>query len=470
VSSVRPASPDWHLAPDTPLQFLRGVGEGRARLLETAGLTTVYDLLYFFPFRYEDRRLRIQIGDLRKIDRPVTLRGRVVSAGAKTTAVRRLRIFEAILDDGTGTIMVVWFNQPYLADKIKRGDQIAVYGQPRLDKYGRLQIESPDYEKIDSTGESEEEGDIVPVYSSVAGIAPKAMRRIVSQALPAVARLADPLPPSLREALAIGSLQDAIVHLHRPAELDETFLMCRSPAHFRVILQEFFAFQLALRVRRASEETRPKGRTIVLDDATREEVRRILPFRLTGAQKRVVREIAGDLTREKPMYRLLQGDVGSGKTIVALIAAVIAIRNGYQVALLAPTEILAEQHYQRIRQLVGTSLRVAKGTGSMTAGERRTLIAGLREGMIDLVVGTHAILEEKIVFKSLGLAIVDEQHRFGVEQRQRLFEKGDLPDILVMTATPIPRSMALALYGDLELSVIDELPPCRVAIRTAVRG
>jgi ATP-dependent DNA helicase RecG len=470
VSSIKPARPEWQVTPETPLQFLRGVGEGRARLLETAGLTTVYDLLYFFPFRYEDRRLCVQIADLRRIDRPVTLRGRVVSAGAKTTAVRRLKIFEAILDDGTGTIMVVWFNQPYLADKIKRGDQIAIYGQPRLDKYGRLQIESPDYEKIDEAGDSEEEGNIVPVYSSVASITPKVMRRIISQALPAVVHLEDPLPPSIRQTLGIGELQDAIVRIHRPAELDETFLSIRSPAHLRVILQEFFAFQLALRVRRASEESRPKGRTIVVDDAMRVEVRRILPFRLTGAQKRVTKEIADDLRREKPMYRLLQGDVGSGKTIVALIAAVIAIRNGHQVALLAPTEILAEQHYQRIRQLVGSSLRIAKGTGSMSAGERRTLIAGLREGVIDLVVGTHAILEEKIVFKSLGLAIVDEQHRFGVEQRQKLFEKGDLPDILVMTATPIPRSLALALYGDLELSVIDELPPGREAIKTAVRG
>jgi ATP-dependent DNA helicase RecG len=470
VSSIKPARPEWQVKPETPLQFLRGVGEGRARLLETAGLTTVYDLLYFFPFRYEDRRLRVQIADLRKIDRPVTLRGRVVSAGSKISAVRRLKIFEAILDDGTGTIMVVWFNQPYLADKIKRGDQIAIYGQPRLDRYGRLQIESPDYEKIDEAGDSEEEGNIVPVYSSVASITPKVMRRIVSQALPAVAHLEDPLPPAIRQILAIGELQDAIVRIHRPAELDETFLSSRSPAHLRVILQEFFAFQLALRVRRASEESRPKGRTIVVDDAMRAEVRRILPFRLTGAQKRVTKEIADDLRREKPMYRLLQGDVGSGKTIVALIAAVIAIRNGHQVALLAPTEILAEQHYQRIRQLVGSSLRIAKGTGSMSAGERRTLIAGLREGVIDLVVGTHAILEEKIVFKSLGLAIVDEQHRFGVEQRQKLFEKGDLPDILVMTATPIPRSLALALYGDLELSVIDELPPGREAIKTAVRG
>jgi len=228
--------------------------------------------------------------------------------------------------------------------------------------------------------------------------------------------------------------------------------------------------QLALRVRRASEEVKTKSRKIAVDDELRAEVRRILPFRLTGAQKRVVKEIATDLQSERPMYRLLEGDVGSGKTIVALIAAIIMIRNGHQVALLAPTEILAEQHYQRIRQLVDDSITVAKATGSMTAGERRTFLAALRDGLVQLVVGTHALLEERVVFHSLGLAIVDEQHRFGVEQRQRLFAKGDTPDILVMTATPIPRSLALAMYGDLELSVIDELPPGRQQIKTAVRS
>jgi ATP-dependent DNA helicase RecG len=207
-----------------------------------------------------------------------------------------------------------------------------------------------------------------------------------------------------------------------------------------------------------------------VSDPLREEVRKILPFKLTTAQKRVLREIADDLRSERPMYRLLQGDVGSGKTIVALIAAMIVIRNGHQVALLAPTEILVEQHYQRIRQLLDHSVVVAKATGSMVAGERRTLTAGLRDGFIQLAIGTHALLEDRVVFKSLGLAIVDEQHRFGVEQRQRLFAKADAPDILVMTATPIPRSLALALYGDLELSVIDELPPGRIRIKTAVRS
>src|SRR5207248_2464951 len=303
----------------------------------------------------------------------------------------------------------------------------------------------------------------------------------------------DPMPDALRKRLGIIPLPAAIEALHRPAELTPDFLAQRSPAHLRVILQEFFTLQLALRVRRASEEVKTKSRAIDVSDPLREEVRRVLPFKLTAAQKRVLREIAGDLKSERPMYRLLQGDVGSGKTIIALIAAMIVIRNGHQVALLAPTEILVEQHYQRIRQLLDYRLPVedrhprpfaegeasglssppivvAKATGSMSAGERRTLAAGLREGYIQLAIGTHALLEEKVKFKSLGLAIVDEQHRFGVEQRQRLFAKADAPDILVMTATPIPRSLALAIFGDLELSVIDELPPGRQRIKTAVRS
>ncbi|HEX6178522.1 MAG TPA: ATP-dependent DNA helicase RecG, partial [Thermoanaerobaculia bacterium] len=221
---------------------------------------------------------------------------------------------------------------------------------------------------------------------------------------------------------------------------------------------------------RANDEVQTKTRRIRIEDALRDEVKRILPFKLTGAQKRVLREIAEDLKSSKPMYRLLQGDVGSGKTIIALIAAILMIRNGHQAALLAPTEILVEQHYQRIRQLLDHSIVVARATGSMTAGERRTLLAGLRDGYIQLAVGTHALLEDRVQFKSLGLAIVDEQHRFGVEQRQKLFAKGEMPDILVMTATPIPRSLALAIYGDLELSVIDELPPGRQKIKTAVRA
>lgn len=457
------------LTPDTEIKFLKGVGPGRAELLNAAGVHTVRDLLWFFPFRYEDRRHPARIADLgRSLDVPVLLRGRITSANARVSPVKRMRLFEAILDDGTGSVKLIWFNQAFLADQIKRGDRLAVFGAPRSTGYRAITVESPDWEKFE--GDEEEEGAIVPIYSKVGNIPQKALRRIVEAALETLPALEDPLPDDLRAALSVIDLPSALRTLHKPAELTPEFLAGRSPAHMRVILQEFFTFQLAMRVRRATEETRTKSRTIVVDDALRDEIRQILPFRLTGAQKRVLREIADDLRSTRPMYRLLQGDVGSGKTIVALIAAIMMIRNGHQVALLAPTEILVEQHYQRIRQLLDQSVVVARATGSMAAGERRTLLAGLRTGYIQLVVGTHALLEERVEFESLGLAIVDEQHRFGVEQRQKLFAKGELPDILVMTATPIPRSLALAIYGDLELSVIDELPPGRQRIKTVVRS
>jgi ATP-dependent DNA helicase RecG len=455
------------LTPTDPIRALPNIGPRRAHTFEENGIERVQDLLWFFPYRYEDRRHPVRIDDLgHHVDVPVLLRGEVRTCGAKVSPVKRMRIFEAMLEDGSGAVMLVWFNQPYLAEQIKRGDKLSVYGVPRLSNYRRLQIESPDWE----IWNEEDEGAIVPIYSKLPNVAPKALRQMIAAACETLPLIDDPLPPAMRKRLGVIDLAPALHDIHRPAELTAEFLRQRSPAHLRIILQEFFSFQLALRVRRATEEVKRKSRRIRIDDDIRAEVRRILPFKLTAAQRRVLKEIADDLRGETPMYRLLQGDVGSGKTIVALIAAIIAIRNGHQVALLAPTEILVEQHYQRIRQLLGDSIVVAKATGSMAAGERRTLLAGLREGFIQLVIGTHALLEERVVFKSLGLAIVDEQHRFGVEQRQRLFAKADTPDILVMTATPIPRSLALAMYGDLELSVIDELPPGRIAIKTAVRA
>ena len=456
------------ITPDTPVSLVKGIGKARAETLTEAGLGTLRDLLWFFPFRYEDRRHPTRIADLGKhVETPVLIRGRVISAAARVSPRKRMRIFEAVLEDGTGGVKLVWFNQGYLAEQIKRGDRLAVYGTPRSSSYAHLQIESPDWEKFE--GDEDEEGAIVPIYSKVGNIPPKALRKIIAAALESLPALEDPVPAPIRKRLGVIGLAEALEAIHRPPALDDAFLRYRAPAHRRIILQEFFTFQLAVRVRRAAEEVKQKSRTINIDDGLREQVRQVLPFRLTGAQKRVLREIADDLRGSRPMYRLLQGDVGSGKTIVALIAAMITIRNGHQVALLAPTEILAEQHYQRTLQLLGKSVVVAKATGSATAGERRTLAAGLRSGYIQLVVGTHAVLEEHISFQSLGLAIVDEQHRFGVEQRQKLFAKGDTPDILVMTATPIPRSLALAIYGDLELSVIDELPPGRQRIRTELR-
>ncbi|HVR42484.1 MAG TPA: ATP-dependent DNA helicase RecG [Thermoanaerobaculia bacterium] len=460
---------DSTVAPDTPVQYLRGVGDERARRFAAVGVETARDLLDWLPFRWEDRRYPTRIAEIRRPDAAIAVRGRVIAAGAKTTRVRRMQIFEAVIDDGSGTLLLVFFHQPWLGERIARGDVLSVWGTPHVNARGRLQMQNPEWEKLEGE-QGDEEGAIVPIYPQITGIPPKVVRATVRQALEAILDLDDPMPEPLRRRLGVIGLSEAIAGLHAPAALGPELEQGRSPAHRRLILDEFFAFQLALRIRRCGEERRRKKRKIVVDERIRAKVREVLPFRLTAAQKRVLHEIAADLQSERPMYRLLQGDVGSGKTIVALIAAMLAIENGHQAALLAPTAILAEQHYQRVRQYVDHRVRLARLAGSTPPSERKSLLAALAAGEIDLLVGTHALLEKPVAFRSLGLAIVDEQHRFGVAQRQKLFEKGELPDILVMTATPIPRSLAISMFGDLELSVIDELPPGRTPVRTVVRG
>ena len=457
------------ITPETPLSDLRGVGPARAKLLSTAGLHTVRDLLYYFPYRYEDRTRISKIRELVATDQPVTLRGRIRSTALKLSPVKRMKIFEATLDDGTGRITLVWFNQPYLQEAISRDDDLVIFGVPRMNKRGRFQIENPDFEKIDPSSNPEER--VVPVYTAISAIPSKFIRRLVEQAIPAATDLQDPIPEVWRKELGVISLLDALNDLHFPAAITEQLVTGQSAARKRLISEEFYAFQLALQLRRKTEEQKTKPRAIAITDEIRESVRTVLPFSLTGAQKRVLREIAADLQSSRPMYRLVQGDVGSGKTIVALIAALVVVRNGFQVALLAPTEILAEQHYERLAQLLEDSgVRLGSLTGSTGTKERRELLTSLERGDVDIIVGTHALLEPRVEFRSLGMAIVDEQHRFGVVQRKKLFAKAQSPDILVMTATPIPRSLAISLYGDLDLSVIDELPPGRQPVKTVVRG
>jgi ATP-dependent DNA helicase RecG len=459
------------LSPDTPVRFLHGVGEGRAAILQRSGIESVRDLLFLLPTRYQDRRSTSTIRELRSLAHPVTLRGRISATSARTSPVRQMKIFEAVLEDGSGAIPLVWFNQPFLSEKIHRGMVLAVYGQPRVDRKGRVQIESPEWEAVEPDGEFEGEGQILPVYPAIQNIPSKTIRSLARQALNAAPLLEDPLPVELRERLGVPDLVSAILELHYPQELTPELLDSRSPAHLRLAAEEFLAFQLTLQLRRRQEERSAKPHTVTIDDAVREKVRRLLPFRLTAAQKRVCREIAGDLQSERPMYRLLQGDVGSGKTIVALLSALLVIESGHQAALLAPTELLSEQHFRRIEQLLdGLGVAVGRLTGTMGAASRAETLDRLAAGRIDLIVGTHALLEPGVRFRSLALAIIDEQHRFGVVQRQKLFAKAELPDVLVMTATPIPRSLAISVYGDLDLSVIDALPPGRKPIQTAVRG
>lgn len=459
------------LTPDTPVNYVKGVGPSRGGFLATQGIRTVGDLIYWFPLRYEDRRQVVAIRDLAAVDRPVTVYGRVISAKAKRSPVRRMELFEAVLDDGTGTLHLVWFHQAWVENSIRKGDRISVFGLPRVTDYRLIKMDNPEFEVLDGEGEASWDGAVVPVYQAVGMISSRQMRRLVFEAMNALPQLPDPLPEPIRASLGVMRLQEAIAGLHFPSDVDEACLARRSEPHRRIIAQEFLGFQLYLRARRALGVETRKPRELVVNDSIRAKVRSILPFRLTGAQKRVLKEIVDDLQAKEPMYRLLQGDVGCGKTIVALIAALVVVENGFQAALLAPTEILAEQHLERIRQLVDESgIVVEKLTGSMPSPEKRSIIERVRSGQIQFVIGTHAIIEDRVEFRQLALAIVDEQHRFGVLQRQRLFRKGSAVDILVMTATPIPRSLAMAAYGDLELSVIDELPPGRQPVRTLVRG
>jgi ATP-dependent DNA helicase RecG len=408
--------------------------------------------------------------------------GEVVGSGVRPTRRPRFKIFELVIRDRTGALRAIWFNQPFLADVFKPHQRVILFGKLELTPHG-LQLQNPQYEVLPQGGEGDDPqahddetlhtGRIVPIYEKTGTLTTKMQRVLVHHALASLPEvLPDPLPPAVRERRRLLDRRTAIVEAHFPPEqarLDELNAF-RSPAQQRLIFEEFFLFQcgLVLRKRRASAETKP--RAVVITDEIRESARRVLPFRLTGDQKKVIGEIVADMRRPHPMNRLLQGDVGSGKTIVALMAALVAMENGFQVAFMAPTEILAEQHYINIRRLLESSrFRMAILTGATPAKKRRETQAELAGGSLHLVVGTHALVEDPVAFRELGLAIIDEQHRFGVMQRAALRAKGMHPDILVMTATPIPRTLALTTYGDLDVSVMREMPPGRKPIKTIAK-
>jgi ATP-dependent DNA helicase RecG len=460
----------------TPLRSLRGLGPKRAEELEGRGMGTIEDLLFHLPFRYEDRSRFFPIASLTPGLR-ATVRGRVVTSVLRRTRARGLTIFEALVQDDSGSIRVIFFNQPYLRTALPAGREVILHGEATIARFGHrgLILQGPQFEVLsDEDQEAIHTGRVVPIYPRLPGLSSRAIRRLVHSLLKGLPpALPDPLPGGLSRERAFPARREAIAFVHFPpqdADLSDLNAF-RSPYHRRLIFEEFFFLQLGFALSRKQREERPSDPGLRVDDAIRARLRAALPFHLTAAQRKALKEIAGDLMSGRPMNRLLQGDVGCGKTVVALLAALLAVENGHQVAFMAPTEILAEQHHRSFRAMLrGTGYPIGLLTSGVTGSARRQVASGLRSGAIPLVVGTHALLEEDVLFRSLRLVVIDEQHRFGVAQRARLRAKGARTDVLVMTATPIPRSLALTIYGDLDLSIIDEMPPGRRPVETVVRG
>jgi ATP-dependent DNA helicase RecG len=465
---------------DMSVQYVKGIGPRRFELLAAEGIHTVGELIDYAPFRYEDRTRFRPIQGLRDGEWAL-LRGRVCSVGFFEARTRRISIVEVLVKDPTGSLPLKFFNQPYLRQTLAAGQNLIIYGQARHDEYSRNSVvmTNPEVEIFEDDGDSSvHSARVVPIYRRIGDLRPRTLRHILHtlvENLPS--DIPDMLPEYLRKQLRLMSRTEAIAQIHFPVLTEEgeeerkaemeALNSGLSPAHKRFIFEELFHFQVGIRMVRERRVRVTKARTIQLGDNVRQAIKRVLPFHPTTAQKRVLREIADDMRSIRPMSRLLQGDVGSGKTIVAAQAAIIAVENGFQVAVMAPTEILAEQHFFNFRRLLSPlNYTVDLLKGSLTARQKREALERIRTGETEIAIGTHALIQEGVGFQNLALAVIDEQHRFGVMQRNVLREKGLHPDVLVMTATPIPRSLALTLYGDLDVSVIDELPAGRKPIVT----
>ena len=465
------------IALSNPVKYLRGVGPQRAAALEERGISTVGDLLGYLPFRYEDRIRFTPIAEV--VPGNVhTILAEVSGGGGSAVRFARGRspVFHMVVRDDSGMMHTRFFHGGYMEGKMKEGQRLVLHGKVDVDPYrpAHKQMVNPQIELLGSADQaatdSTEVGRIVPVYETIGGVSSRMLRRIIySVLIQFEGNVPDPLPPEIRERYRFPSRREALLYAHFPPQEENLELLnsFRSPAQMRLIFEEFFYYQMALALRRLRDHSQRGIAMRVREEKVRAAIKRILPFKPTAAQKRVLAEIAADLERSYPMHRLLEGDVGSGKTIVALEATAIAIENGYQVALMAPTEILAAQHFlsaRRVFQPTGYSAELI--VSGRKRAERAEAAGRIASGAAQFIVGTHALLEDPVAFHRLGLVIVDEQHRFGVLQRKRLIEKGASPHFLVMTATPIPRTLALTLYGDLDLSVIDEMPPGRTPIET----
>lgn len=452
----------------TPIQYLKGVGPKRADLFKKIGVNTVRDILWLLPRRYEDRGNFKKISDVKEGE-VLTVSGQVKACGLQRIKAR-LNIFKIAINDGTGILYATFFNQPYLADYIKVGTSIVVYG--KIDKYKNKEfvVNSPEYELL--TGEeinSIHMGGIVPIYPATEGVNQKLIRTLTHAAISEFINcVSEDIPAELRTKHELLPLRTALKNIHFPEDMG---IMRR--ARDRIIFEEFFIFQLGLAIKKQNIENIVKGISHNTSSELVKEFEKVLPYELTNAQKKVLAEIVADMQNQKPMNRLLQGDVGSGKTVVAIYALIFAIGSGYQAAIMVPTEILAKQHYHTIKELVDKiGVKVGLLISDMDSDEKKNLINEIANGNVDIIIGTHSLIQENIAYKNLGLIVIDEQHKFGVNQRALLGAKAKeglketYPDVLIMTATPIPRSLAITVYGDMDLSIIDELPPGRGKIKT----
>ncbi len=459
----------------TSIRSLTGVGPKTALLLDKKGVKTVEDLLYYLPLRYEDRRQVAGIGELTAGEKGSVI-GKVIRAGVRY--YRKTRVFEAVVTDGSGVLTAKWFGgkaNVYLRKTFEVGQRIILTGEVKESRFGK-EMAHPDYELIegeDLQHESLHFNRVVPVYSETEGLGQKPLRKIMRQALDLYCKdILSPIPEGVCKKRHLADIRSSFqnVHFPGPQENIDLYNAWKSPAHERIIYDELFFFELAMARKKGTHATE-RGISFSRGGSLLEEFRRNLPFTITGAQERVIGEIEKDMAEPCPMHRMVQGDVGCGKTVVAMTAVLRAVENGYQSAIMAPTEILARQHYANVRKW-GEALGVKTGLLASGCGRtaNRDTIGAIESGDLEIIVGTHALIQDSVIFKKLGLVVIDEQQRFGVDHRRTLREKGEQPDVLVMTATPIPRTLAMTVYGDLDLSIIDEMPQGKGPVLTKVFG
>lgn len=480
---------------ESDVQFAKGVGPRLQPNFHKLGIRTIRDLLYHIPRRYEDRRNLPPISQARP-GQMVTVRGKVLDFEGRPVRRGGMVVLKALVSDGTGKILLTWFNQPWIKKALENYDgEIVAFGQVKAGQ-SWLEISSPEWEKIGEEDDAEDFARLIPIYPATEGIGQRVFRKSIAYCLDRyLGEIEDPLPVYVRRKYDLMDLQKALTAIHNPSDEED-----RLAARKRLVFEEFLYLQLSLQMNRKEthlehgiafpvdlllegkpptiEATKGGGLFAAEDDIRRnseplwDQIHKILPFELTGGQKRVLTEIWEDMKVPHPMNRLVQGDVGSGKTAVGACSALVAIRAGFQAALMAPTEILAEQHHANLQRLFEPlNIEVGLLVGKQGKREREKVLDRVASGEILLAVGTHALIQEGVEFYKLGLAIIDEQHRFGVMQRASLRKKGyGNPDVLVMTATPIPRTLTMTIFGDLDVSIIDELPPNRKAIKTRWRG